>query len=353
MSPVLAGISAFRFYRVPPQVLGLLPPISQARDVHREGLYSHPLVCGVLGLPLSCLARSRAARSSSRGIDWQLVQGDLPFGSIVESDLGLRVANPGLTLLTMGRKLTVTKLALAAYEMTGYFSVFEPPAHIERMLADCRADIAARVPCPWRRVIDSAGRPTNLWQRKSLVEIGELLEFSKAASGIRGAKKLERALSMVNGVVASPLEAQVSALLTFPKAVGGCGLVGFENNRRIELSSSSRAMAAQGVCYVDLFHEGVEGGRPLSIECQGMVAHASNESVLSDADRLAALQRMGHDVLFLTSRQLRDANQREEMLRFIAERVGQRCPVPDARTIRAQNALLAELFSNWTTLFDS
>ena len=66
--------------------------------------------------------------------------------------------------------------------------------------------------------------------------------------------------------------------------------------------SSSRAMAAQGVCYVDLFHEGVEGGRPLSIECQGMVVHASNESVLSDADRLAALQRMGHDVLFLTSR---------------------------------------------------
>ena len=128
MPPVLAGISAFRFYRVPPQVLGLLPPISQARDVHREGLYSHPLVCGVLGLPLSCLARSRAARSSSRGIDWQLVQGDLSFGSIVESDLGLRVANPGLTLLTMGRKLTVTKLALATYEMTGYFSVFEPPA---------------------------------------------------------------------------------------------------------------------------------------------------------------------------------------------------------------------------------
>ena len=112
-------------------------------------------------------------------------------------------------------------------------------------------------------------------------------------------------------------------------------------------------MAAQGVCYVDLFHEGVEGGRPLSIECQGMVAHASNESVLSDADRLAALQRMGHDVLFLTSRQLRDANRREEMLRFIAERVGQRCPVPDACTIRAQNALFAELFSNWTTLFDS
>ena len=157
---------------------------------------------------------------------------------------------------------------------------------------------------------------------------------------------------MVNGVVASPLEAQVSALLTFPKAVGGCGLVGFENNRRIELSSSSRAMAAQGVCYVDLFHEGVEGGRPLSIECQGMVAHVSNESVLSDADRLAALQRMGHDVLFLTSMQLRDANRREEMLRFIAERVGQRCPAPDARTIRAQSALLAELFSNWTTLFD-
>ncbi len=221
MDLTLAGISAFRFYRVPPQVLALLPPVAQARDYGRRGLYGHPLVGEALGgTPLTCLATARRQSTGARWINWTLVQGELPFGHVLDTDFSIGVTSPALTLITLGRKLSVTRLAMAAYELTGYFSVFCPSDEMEEALASNAGMLRDSGVRSWHRVPREDGRRGDLWQRASLADLDELASFARVNAKLRGAGKLAEALSLVNGVVASPFEARLSALLTFPRRLG-------------------------------------------------------------------------------------------------------------------------------------
>ena len=214
MDLTLAGISAFRFYRVPPQVLALLPPVAQARDYGRRGLYGHPLVGEALGgTPLTCLATARRQSTGARWINWTLVQGELPFGHVLDTDFSIGVTSPALTLITLGRKLSVTRLAMAAYELTGYFSVFCPSDEMEEALASNAGMLRDSGVRSWHRVPREDGRRGDLWQRAPLADLDELASFARVNAKLRGAGKLAEALSLVNGVVASPFEARLSFLM--------------------------------------------------------------------------------------------------------------------------------------------
>ena len=352
MDLILAGISAFRFYRTPPQVLALLPPISQDRDYGRRRLYAHPLVREALGgVPLTCLATGRSQSTGARWIDWTLVQGELPFGHIVDTDFSLRVTSPAMTLLTLGRRLSVTSLAMAAYELTGYFSVFCPSTEMEVALAANAGASRGRGIRAWRRASGDGARQGDLWQRAPLVELSELAEFARSNAGLRGAGKLSEALSLVNGVTASPFEARLSALLTFPRSLGGCALEGFENNRKVVLDARGRALSRQDACYLDLYHPGGVGGRPFAVECQGEAFHAPAHAALDDADRQVALRGMGIDVVPVTYRQIKNAENYQVLAGLIASLCGQELPRRTGRFVRAENALRHEILGNWAHMF--
>lgn len=348
MQPVLAGISAFRFHRIPPQVLGLLPPVSQERDYGRGKLYGHPLVTESLGLPLVCLTDERRTRTGAANISWALVRGEMPFGSVLESELGVSVTSPAMTLLTLARRLSLTRLVMAVYEMVGYFSIYAPSKAMESLLASGPlAGFGA-----WRRVVDAKGGASDLWQRMPLVDTGSLAGFCRQESNLYGAKKLAKAVGLVNGAVASPLEARLTAMLTLPRRMGGCALKGLANNKAVRLDASQSSVAGQGVCHVDLYHEGAERGRPLAIECQGLLVHGSAQKLLADADRALALQRAGCEVLQVTHKQIKDPDGYRELTRLIADRTGQRLPHRDAAFVRAENSLRYELLSDWESMFD-
>lgn len=245
MDRILTSVSAFRYHRIPPQVLSLYPTLPEAfEDPRHSRIAKSPLIEDLLGTPLHRLMPSDYKSTKSKLYLTHTVSRDLPFGSVVETEHGFQVASPALALLGLANTLSRAQLMMAAYELCGSYSAFAPCDRTEGLLASAIADGSLSSHDGWRRVVGSSGRPLNLWKREPLMDVEELAEFAGQAEGLHGVKRLRWAARHVTGICASPLEAQVSILLGLPKASGGLGLT-FANNRRIALSAQAQALYPQ------------------------------------------------------------------------------------------------------------
>lgn len=326
----------------------LCPPIpAPGTDRRRRKLADHPLVKDALGLPLHLLADKRRTYTSLAKP--HVITGDVPFGHIQRTPIDVSVTSPLLTLLQMARHIPETHLVMALYEFCGWFSVFKPSPLIESLLQEAERIAPPGSSFGWRRTRNQKGEPTDLWQRPPLVSLDELHDFAELVRPMRGGCAFHRAADYVTGVCASPFEAQTSMLLGLPRKRGGEGIPGFANNQRIPLSRESSRIAGKTNCYADILFDDAPT-RPLVIECQGKVAHASPSSQVNDSDRTAALQHMGFDVLPLTYSQIVDFDRFDIIRRLIAEKigVGYRDKGPSLR--KAETALRRDLFISWNML---
>lgn len=109
MSYILSNISAFRFHRVPPQVLALCPSIpDEDCDRQRLLLRQDLLVNHVLGFPLHTLAFCKNSITRGALLERHLWSGRLPPEVIWETDHGVQVASPLFTLLTVAPYISET-----------------------------------------------------------------------------------------------------------------------------------------------------------------------------------------------------------------------------------------------------
>lgn len=350
MDDTLYGISAFRYHRVPPQVIGLLPAVPHVEiDKRRLGFGQHPLFKDTLGLPVHLMVSGRAHRTGANCLRQHLVSRELPFGSVCETELGISVASPMLALYQLTQTLSKTHLLMAMYEMCGAFSVFRPAPELEQLLsqAECFGGSSYGA---WRRVVSPSGVQSDLWQRSPLVDVHELREYAVQLKGWRKAGAMLKTAEQVTGIVASPFEAQLSILLATPRKEGGEGLSSFENNKRIALSHDASRVAGKTCCYADLLFDEGRGARPLVIECQGKIAHGSESAIISDFDRATALQEMGYDVLMLSYGQIADPKNFDIVRRLIFKKLGLRYRDKNLEQQRAEQELRRNLFIDWSTL---
>lgn len=118
MSYVLSNISAFRYHRIPPQILALCPPIpDEDCDRQRLRLRQDLLVNHVLGFPLHTLVYCRNSVTHGTLLERHLWSGQLPSEAIWETDHGVQVTSPLFTLLTVAPYVSETQLLMMAYEM--------------------------------------------------------------------------------------------------------------------------------------------------------------------------------------------------------------------------------------------
>lgn len=350
MEDVLYGISAFRYHRVPPQVLALMPPFPRFEDDRcRFNLCRHLLVSNVLGLPVHMMMRSREEHSPAVQVKRHLQSGELPFGHIAMTELGVSVPSPALTLFQLASSLSVTHLAMAMYEMCGTFSVFR--------LSSLPQELASQVDLDkslygggWRNVRRHDGKPTDLWSRPPLIELTELEQLAIAMQGRRGCRVFSKALKCVTGVVASPFEAQLSLLLATPRCDGGEGVQAFSNNTRIKLNGRAERLAGRRLCYADILFEMTDSNKPLIVECQGKIVHGDFDAAMSDSDRTTALQQMGFNVILLTYSQIANVKNFDIVKRLIFEEAGIVYREKTQRQLAAQGELRRELFIDWNTL---
>lgn len=347
----LCGVTAFRLYRTPPLVLALMPAFPDL-DIRAERCHlpGNPWATELLGLPFHTLIDSPRLCHGSSSLKPHLWSKELPPGSFLDfDDLGITCSSPLFTLLTLAPHISLVHLAMIMYEMCGTFSIFNPSKFMQQQIDAARsrrlADFGG-----WRQVHDTQGRATSLWKRDPLLELSEIQAYAATIKGLRGSGPFASAAKMVTGITASPLEVQTSMRLALSRRAGGEGLDGFTNNKRIALPYEARIIADQHVCYADIYFEGDGHRRPLDIECHGHMVHDGGTKEGLDANRMLALQKMGIDVMLLTSEQVRQRDRFRAVVNHLEDQLDIKHREKSRFLREQEDKLCRELFVDWTTL---
>lgn len=351
MDLTLCGQSAFYYYRIPPQVLGLYPAISLGNiDRRCCGLGSHAVVKDLLHAPLHRLVFTRAQSGSRSLFKSHLLTQEPPPGSFRQTEHGFNVTSPEFTLLSLATQVSRNQLLMACYEMCSSFAVFTPCERTQQQLDEAISLKFIPPDCGWKRIVDTKGNDTNLWKRAPLLSAADIAAFAKQAAGLRGVKQLRWAAERMAGQTASPFEVQTSMLVSLPRDEGGLG-IGITNNARIPLSEAARSLYDKTCCYADILIESVTDSMGVILECQGRSAHDSEAASLSDAERTTALTSMGYDVIQITYGQIKDKRSFGNLAELIHKKAGLPYTPKIKQECDAEDALRQELLVDWDDLF--
>ena len=351
MDLTLCGQSAFYYYRIPPQVLGLYPAISLGNiDRRCCGLGSHAVVKDLLHAPLHRLVFTRAQSGSRSLFKSHLLTQEPPPGSFRQTEHGFDVTSPEFTLLSLATQVSRNQLLMACYEMCSSFAVFTPCERTQQQLDEAISLKFIPPDCGWKRIVDTKGNDTNLWKRAPLLSVADIAAFAKQAAGLRGVKQLRWAAERMAGQTASPFEVQTSMLVSLPRDEGGLG-IGVTNNARIPLSEAARSLYDKTCCYADILIESVTDSMGVILECQGRSAHDSEAASLSDAERTTALTSMGYDVIQITYGQIKDKRSFGNLAELIHKKAGLPYTPKIKQECDAEDALRQELLVDWDDLF--
>ncbi len=269
MDLTLCGQSAFNYYRIPPQVLGLYPAVSlDNMDRRCCALGNHALVEDLLQMPLHRFVFSREQVGSRSLFKSHLLTQEPPPGSFRQTEHGFDVTSPEFTLLSLATQVSRNQLLMACYEMCGSFAVFKPCERTQQQLDEAISLKLIPPGCGWERVVDTKGNDTNLWKRTPLLTAADIAAFAKQAAGLRGVKQLRWAAEHMTGQTASPFEVQTSMLVSLPRDEGGMG-INIANNVRIPLSDAARSLYDKTCCYADILIESNTDSMGVILECQG------------------------------------------------------------------------------------
>ena len=350
MDLTLCGQSAFYYYRIPPQVLGLYPAISLGNiDRRCCGLGSHAVVKDLLHAPLHRLVFTRAQSGSRSLFKSHLLTQEPPPGSFRQTEHGFDVTSPEFTLLSLATQVSRNQLLMACYEMCSSFAVFTPCERTQQQLDEAISLKFIPPDCGWKRIVDTKGNDTNLWKRAPLLSAADIAAFAKQAAGLRGVKQLRWAAERMAGQTASPFEVQTSMLVSLPRDEGGLG-IGITNNARIPLSEAARSLYDKTCCYADILIESVTDSMGVILECQGRSAHDSEAASLSDAERTTALTSMGYDVIQITYGQIKDKRSFGNLAELIHKKAGLPYTPKIKQECDAEDALRQELLVDWDDL---
>lgn len=351
MDLTLCGQSAFYYYRIPPQVLGLYPAISLGNiDRRCCGLGSHAVVKDLLHAPLHRLVFTRAQSGSRSLFKSHLLTQEPPPGSFRQTEHGFDVTSPEFTLLSLATQVSRNQLLMACYEMCSSFAVFTLCERTQQQLDEAISLKFIPPDCGWKRIVDTKGNDTNLWKRAPLLSAADIAAFAKQAAGLRGVKQLRWAAERMAGQTASPFEVQTSMLVSLPRDEGGLG-IGITNNARIPLSEAARSLYDKTCCYADILIESVTDSMGVILECQGRSAHDSEAASLSDAERTTALTSMGYDVIQITYGQIKDKRSFGNLAELIHKKAGLPYTPKIKQECDAEDALRQELLVDWDDLF--
>lgn len=311
--PFLAcGPTAFQYYRIPPQILGLYPTILPPDHDHRLVHYSkQPVFKDLLGTPVWRFVSERKQRANGKLFCSRLLTQEPPPGSFRQTEHGFDVTSPEFTLLNLATQVSRNQLLMACYKMCSSFAVFTPCKRAQRQLDEAISLKLIPPNCGWERVVDTKGNDTNLWKRAPLLSAGEITAFATQAAGLRGVKQLRWAAERMAGQTVSPFEVQTSMLISLPRDEGGLG-IDITNNVRIPLSEAAS---------------------------------------LSDAERTTALTSMGYDVIQITFGQIKDKKSFDHIAELIHKKAGLPYTPKTKQERTAEDALRQELLVDWAELF--
>ena len=343
----LCDISALRYHRMPPVIHEVIDErLDQALG---PGNWSFEGVAELLGLPhqpVHLLCTNQAARRHTVHQKTQLISAALPFGSRWDFGSYSSVTSPALTLFTLASHLSVVQLAMLMHEFCGNFSVYRPTKQERAYLQELCSQEASGDHGGWKPVLDANGKITDLWQRPAISNINELEKLANDLARAKGRATFTQALRLTREGAASPFEARTGIRLSTPRRLGGEGLSDLTFNERVKLTDQAQLVAGQATAFIDIVLRNPASGDEVGIECQSKLIHDRDEKAIADANRITALQSMGHTIVQLSYRNLEDQAAFESVLSFIFKKLKINRIPKSPSLLRKERQLCYELFEN-------
>lgn len=320
--PFLAcGPTAFQYYRIPPQILGLYPTILPPDHDHRLVHYSkQPVFKDLLGTPVWRFVSERKQRANGKLFCSRLLTQEPPPGSFRQTEHGFDVTSPEFTLLNLATQVSRNQLLMACYEMCSSFAVFTPCKRAQRQLDEAISLKLIPSNCGWERVVDTKGNDTNLWKRAPLLSAGRSPRSSRRPQACVASSNSAGPPNAWQGRPSRPSKSRRPCSSRFP-ATRAAG-IDITNNVRIPLSEAARSLYDKTCCYADILIQSSTDSMGVILECQGRSAHDSEAASLSDAERTTALTSMGYDVIQITFGQIKDKKSFDHIAELIHKRPG-------------------------------
>ena len=161
------------------------------------------------------------------------------------------------------------------------------------------------------------------------------------ARGMRGSKKARQALAFVAEGSASPMETALAMLLCLPRAQGGYGLPLPLLNHEVVLRSARKTAWKKTYC-CDLFWP--EGS--LAVEYDSDMFHTGSKRIAHDSKRRNALLSAGIAVVTVTTAQIKDAREIDEIAVVLSQALGRRARTSMKGLMTRRHELRRLLFSH-------
>lgn len=271
------------------------PNIATIRDMVPSGLTS----------PINLMICSRTARRYSKTVQSRLHTGPTPDECFVSIGNGLNVSAPPFCLFQMAGELPLVKLIELGFEFCGSYSL---PAISE-----------------YSHGSEYEDTDKTLYDCPQLTNIEALNNFKSLMKGVNGQKKANRALCYIADGSASPMETIIIMLLTLPYKLGGFGLPMPELNKHIAPRNAIKGGAGERSSRIpdykcDLYWPKAK----LAIEYDSDFYHTGADRIARDSKRRFDLMTLGITVVSVTSRQIRNRVEFENLARLIARKLDKR-----------------------------
>lgn len=265
-------------------------------------LVSSSELLGTLSRPLHLLS-SRTRGSRRTGLVYEHRQGDeLPSGSIIELEPGVRCVSPEQLVVEMSFSLTLLELTVLLGELLGLYAVF-----------------------PW----DERG----MRQRDEPLMTPEgLLAHLDALGPRKGTSRVRRALSLACVRSGSPRETKLSLRLSLKPSLGGYGLSVLSMNEPVEVGRIHDRLQ-RGTRRPDILVAGPERPgqerRVAAVEYNGR-DHDVPARISEDARRTNELVAVGIPEFVVRREQYADLDYMDGLVERIREKLGVPRPMQSA-----------------------
>ena len=221
----------------------------------------------------------------------------LPINSIWHLNSEISVASPELTFVQMAGVLELPELIALGMELCGTYrrNAIRPSAF-------------------------ESAEPKTLYDQPQLTTVQQLRDYISKAGRLKGIKQARNALKYVRDYSASPYETIIYLLLCLPRRMGGYALPEPELNPVINFSKRGRKHTVRHSARGDLFWRKAK----LDLEYNG---GDHEETRAADSMRRKALERMGIEVIELTSDEVNDVKLLHATALRIANSLGVRVRV--------------------------
>jgi len=263
-----------------------------------------------LSQPINLMVGDQNSKRKTKIFQTRVYTGPIPDGSIVRIGDWLSVCSPEFCFFQMAGELPLVKLIELGFELCGSSSLAagsEPNS------------------IPADEPEYGAGNPDKtLYGYQQLTNTKALKTFTKYMAGVRGQKKAYRALRYIADGSASPMETILFMLLTLPHKLGGFELPAPELNKRIDLKTTVKQRAkhvSEKTFYIcDLFWPKAN----LAVEYDSDIYHTGADRIAKDAKKRLDLEARGITPITVTSSQIRNAIEFENLAGALAKKLNKR-----------------------------